>query len=283
MNQLILNLINSFFKYLLYVLFFLCSYNCFSQSKLDKSKEEVKNGNPKDDEKGSDSYRTSNRENYGSNFLDNSFFDLLSNLAYVVIGYYDREDHLYNDVTHYPFKNGITGNYIKPDSVITQKLPRVDIENTFLFNRESIYGNHLKAKIRPWKYFYGKADYFQLFEYNQAKNNYSGLSLFAFNICYDRIRFERFNLGWNMGVNYMASGVNKAGFAFGLNTDIFPMNKISIHSAVCWSKVNGVAVNQLEAEGAYHINKWLLNIGYTRLKIGTPVYDFLSIGTGIFL
>ena len=44
----------------------------------------------------------------------------------------------------------------------------------------------------------------------------------------------------------------KAGFSYGLHTDIFAIKNISFNSAMMWSKINGLPVNSFELRGKYH-------------------------------
>lgn len=42
-------------------------------------------------------------------------------------------------------------------------------------------------------------------------------------------------------------------------------------------------VNEFEFQGKYHIKRCFLSLGYEHLTIGTPTYDFISMGGGIYL
>jgi hypothetical protein len=203
---------------------------------------------------------------------------------YAAIGNYNGEEHLHNNLTRYPYCNTIPGNYVGTDGdPVSIKLSRFDFEALFLYSNKDLLGNHLKLKIRPIKYFYLQGDIFQLTEYSATNRNHSTLSLFNFNLCYDRIRFERFNLGWTLGASYLGNNVRKAGFSYGLNTDIFIVKNVSLFSSMKWSLINNASVNELEFQGRYHRRNYFFTLGYEHLKIATPTYDFISIGGGFFL
>jgi hypothetical protein len=108
------------------------------------------------------------------------------------------------------------------------------------------------------------------------------MSLYQFNLGYDRIRFEKFNLGWTLGATYIANNVNKAGFSYGLNTDIFASKKMSFTSAMIWSKINGKPVNTFEIRAKYHQKNYFYSIGYENLRIASPSYNFVTFGAGIY-
>lgn len=267
----------------------LISINCLSQSKLDQSKKDLQKNDTPSKATYSTEHRTSSRSYSSSSFNNNdgSLEGIIANAIftgvvyatfYSSIGNWENEIQLQNNLSTYPYEIPKTGNYLSDES-INQGLMRLDIGNKFLFGSHSIIGNHLKAKIRPIKQIYLQSDYYQLEEYD----NYSGLAIFTFNLCYDRLRFERFNLGWTMGVNYIASEVKKAGFTYGLNAEWFIFNPLSLHNSMKWSTINHQPVNEFEIQCNYHINKYFISLGYEYLRIGSPHYNFLSVGGGIYL
>ena len=204
-------------------------------------------------------------------------------LRYGFIGDYEIEDHLYNDLTKYPFYDAEAGNFYNPKSDEGSIYEfRIDMADKFLISGNNLIGNHLEVKIRPLHAFYLKAQYYQLHEFQKAKGTNDALSLFYFNFAYDRIRFERFNLGWTLGASYIASGVNTAGFAFGLNADYFLRKRLSFSAGANWSFINSQPVHAYEAEIKIHRKNHFLSLGYERLKIADPVYNFMTLGGGIY-
>ena len=268
---------------LLVILLSLTLQNSFSQ-KIDKSKDELKSGNS------SNSSSSSSSSNSGRNSSSNDFGlaglfveGLLYVSFYSTIGDYRSENHLYNPLSKYPYFDGDSGNFQKEnDSIQYGNLMRFDVENHFLYSNNNSFGNHLKAKFRPFQYFYIQGDYRELIEKNAITNNYSNLSLFQFNVAYDRIRFKKFNLGWTLGATYVGNDVQKAGFSYGLHTDVFAIKNISFNSAMIWSKINGLPVNSFELRGKYHKKNYFFSLGYEHLKIASPNYNFVTLGTGIY-
>ena len=215
----------------------------FAQSKIDQSKDELKEGNrTKRDRRATD---TSYSDGYSGS--DNFFEDLIMQAMmyvayYSVVGNYNYEDHLYNDLAPYPLYNGISGNY---DATLTDdpKLMRLDLENKILLSPSSVYGNHLKVKFRPFRFLYMQTDYYQLWERNGVPNGYSHLSLFDFNLGYDRLRFERFNLGWTLGGKYVGNDVKKGGLSIGVNAEVFLGKHFSLSSAMWWADNNALLMS----------------------------------------
>jgi long-subunit fatty acid transport protein len=154
--------------------------------------------------------------------------------------------------------------------------------NSFVYRDNNLYGNHLKAKIRPFQYFYFQSDFHQLFEFNKIDNTDNRLTLFQFNINYDRIRFEKFNFGWNLGATYVGNEVKNGGLSYGLNAEYFMGNHISFLGSAKWSRINNLPVNAFELQIKFHRKNYFFSIGLEHLKIATPTYDFIALGVGIY-
>lgn len=199
----------------------------------------------------------------------------------LLIGDYTDENHLNNNLNSHPFSNKGKGNYTETDTLNHSNF-RLDLENHFVTSGNDLKGNHLDVKIRPSKYFYLKTDYYQLFEHNTFTNQNDGLSLFFFNFAYDRIRTESFNFGWTMGGSYVGNEVQKGGFSYGFNAEYFMDNNISLSVDSKWSSINYNPVNSLELKAKYFKGNYFGSIGYERLKIGSPVYNLIGIGAGIY-
>jgi hypothetical protein len=119
-------------------------------------------------------------------------------------------------------------------------------------------------------------------EYKTFKNKYSNLALFNFNVGYDRVRLEKFNLGWTLGANFIANDIQMAGISFGFNAEAFVFKSYSIFSSVKWGAINGLPVNEFEIGARYHKKNHFITMGYERLRIATPIYDFASVGCGLY-
>lgn len=247
--------------------------------KIEKSKREL-------NEKSSNS--TTNTQSSGSSYNSESPFSNLFVEAFLYLGYYSVignykwEDHLRNKLSPYPYSDVASGNYT--DSI--GKTIRFDIENYFLFEKmgssRSSYCNHFKAKIRTTQYIYAQINYRTLFEKYYGAPSTSNLSLFQFNVGYDRLRFKKINFGFLLGATHVGSGVNKTGIDFGLNADVFLLKNISVNTSMMWSNINSQPVNAFEIKGKYHKKNYFISVGYENLKIASPNYNFAAFGGGIY-
>jgi hypothetical protein len=260
---------------------------------INKSKNEL-NSN-KNKSKSSSSTESSNNSGSSSNSSSNLVDDIEGISAviqvfgyltygvfkYGLIGDYTNEKQLQNNLNLHPFSQNGRGNYSETDSLGTKTF-RLDLENKYVSSGSLFKGNHLDVKIRPSKYFYFKTDYYQLFEKNSFTNQTDKLTLLFFNFAYDRVRLENFNLGWTLGASYVGSGVDRAGFSYGLNAEYFLQKNISFSLDSKWSSINQNPVNSLELKGKYFKKNFFGSLSYERLKIGTPVYNLIGIGGGIY-
>jgi hypothetical protein len=113
--------------------------------------------NNKDNEGDSNS---SSHVSFDNEFRNIFFQDFMYLTYYSIIGNYDIENHLHNNLSNYPYDSNLSGNFENSDSVL-QLILRLDLENQLL-SHNNLYGNHLKAKIRPYQFFIYKQIYTRL-------------------------------------------------------------------------------------------------------------------------
>jgi hypothetical protein len=265
----------------------------YSQDKLNQSKNELKSGkSKKTNSRASSEERRSGRSGRRSTRDDTEItaavIEAVARMTLFVtyhslIGNHKIEEHFKNDLTDYPYLNSVSSGNYEYLEVSPRKKIRLELENSFLTSFTDIYGNHLKVKCRASKYFYLQSDYFQLIDTENRDDNNSSLALFNFNLGYDRLRFEKVNVGWTLGIKYAGSDVKETGASFGLNMDIFLGKPISLYTSMRWGVINTVPVNEFELKLKYHKTNHFLSFGYEHAKIGTPNYHFLSAGAGIYL
>jgi hypothetical protein len=266
-----------------YLLIFSLSGSMVFAQKIDNSVKEIKQDKPL--EAPAPQQQQNTRENSSTDFAS---YSPLWDIGYAVtfftfIGLYDAEDHLHGTLTPYPYFNGKNGNFNKPNFNEKEKnRARLDLENHFLYNNNELFGNHLKAKIRPFQYFYIQGNYKAIFEKNIVTNNTDKLNIYHFMLGYDRLRFTKCNFGYTIGAMHIANDVDKTNIAFGLNTEIFPMKNTSINASYTWSAINQTKVNSWDIKAKYHQKNFFYSLGFENLTIGRTKFNFLAIGGGIY-
>jgi hypothetical protein len=120
---------------------------------IDKSKKELNSNKSKNTQKSNNSDSSYvDSEDVGL-FLEVFGYITLGVFKYGLIGDYNNENHLHNNLNSYPFSPNGRGNYSETDTLRTTNF-RLDLEDHYLTGGNSINGNHLDVKIRPSKYFY---------------------------------------------------------------------------------------------------------------------------------
>lgn len=275
---------------LVLISFFVFSVNLYGQKKIEKSKEELteqsgvnyQNSSSSSSSRNDNSSSSSGGESWFAEvFVEVLFGATVGVFKYGIIGDYTTEDHLYNNLSHYPYKDGSYGNFNSGDTLVKSKI-RIDIEDSFLYGNKNLVGNHFKAKIRPFQYFYLQTDFRQIFEFDPINDRNYKLYFSHFTLGYDRIRMNKFNLGWNLGVSYIGNDIRKTGFTYGISTDYFLDKNISFSGSAKWSKINTRPVNAFELQGKYHKKNYFFSLGLEHLKIATPTYNFVTLGAGIY-
>jgi hypothetical protein len=260
------------------------------QSRIETSKKELTSRDGAHYKNGSQVVTTSTSSSNSNSFAESILIDIVTMVFYYTAwgaikygakGDYKNEKHLLNNVTAYPYSDSVFGDYTSRDRLRKGNF-RIDIEDAFLYNSNNLYGNHFKVKIRPTQLFYLQADARNLFEKNPIINSNYNLFLADLALCYDRIRFDKFNFGWKLGVSYVGNEVHKFGFAYGLNANYFIRNNISFSGSTKWSSINSSAVNSYEFETKYHKKRGVYVFGYENLKIGSPTYNYVKLGAGFY-
>ena len=257
----------------------------YAQNKIDKSKKELteKEAVKSNQSVTSSSKSSSDSEDVGP-FVEILGYVFLGFFKYGMIGDYENENHLYNDLSPYPYCNQTIGNYHESATdTIQRKFFRWEVKDKFLYSDKNLYGNHLEIKIRAAQYIHFQTDFFQVYEFQKIEKTSDRLALYYVNLGYDRIRTERFNFGWTLGASYVGGEIKKAGFSYGLHAEYFMNQKVSFGIDSKWSKINSQPVNSLGIDGKFHKKNYFIAIGYQHLKIATTTYNFVSLGGGIYL
>lgn len=258
--------------FLILLLFF--SFQLISgQNKIDKSKKELKAEKEDPKKEKNTTYNQTETPLIGKIFM----YATWGVFKYGIIGDYNNEAHFENYVNQYPFQGQTLGNY---SALKKEHNFQFLASENLLYSNSNLLANHLGLEYRPFSLFYFKTDFYQLFERNPIYNTRDQLSLFQFNLMYDRIRFQEFNFGWNIGVTYIGNNIKQAALNLGIHFDIFLIKNISFSGDLNWSSMNTVPVNTYTFKGNYHFRKNFCSFGFEHLKIGTPQYNFVTLGIG---
>ena len=264
-----------------------------SQTKLGKAKKSLSSkSNTASGNGGVYTSTASNSSSYDDNdsgFLTNLILELgwpVLKLA-AVVPYslaiespWEREELGHNALLmSYAFANGNKGLYTYEEDPNSKKFT-ITISDRFVYENSTIQGNHFNVNARFWKRFGLEADHLLLWE-NNPNFGKDQLSMFSVLAKYYRVRTERFTGWWGVGFNYIGSGVNETGFAYGLGVEAFIAKPISLEATFNGSWINQEHVSRFNAGVNYHIKNIKLSGGYEYLQVGDPKFSLFSAGVGI--
>ncbi|QTE21294.1 hypothetical protein [Polaribacter cellanae] len=270
------------------VLFFGSQTTVFSQEgKLKKGKESIKEKNTNF----SNGTRVtkvsrSNKKSKVSLFDDdvNPFVKIGGYiLAYTVYGIAIESPWEFNgrmhdaEISNYPYKEARYGNFIYTDST-NYNITRFDITNNFVRESKNLYGNNFGVNFRFFKRFALDIDYLYLSE--NVNGNRDSFSLYSALLKYYRIRTQRFDAWFGLGIMHVGSDVNETRFGLGVGAELFIAKPISIDFYHKWTRVNNRGVQKTKVLLKYHLKNYHISSGYEDFKIGVSNIKAFSIGVG---
>lgn len=184
------------------------------------------------------------------------------------------------EIASYPYKQAHYGNYIYTNST-NYALSRVDLSYNFLIENNHLYGNQLNANVRFLQRMGLAAEYVSFTEKNMADtDSFSALSLL---IQYYRIRTQKFDLSFGLGVTHVGSGVNTSGFTYGFTSEWFIQKPMSFMASYKKAYINENSVDNTKLLLKYYLKKFQFSSGYQHFKIGSVEINTFSIGIGMTL
>lgn len=282
-------------KRIFVLIMFLFAMNLASYAqtgKLEKGKESLKESSSSSNATSSTTSTTKKSGRRTRNYNDNSsfrsffagiFIDLFAYTAYGVAieSPFELNGRMHDaELANYPYQSSFHGNFIYTDS-INYNITRFDITNNFILENSNLYGNNFGVDFRFLKRFGLEFDYLYLTE--KTNRNRDQFSLYSALINYHRIRTQKLDAWFGLGVMHVGYNVNKTGFGVGLGTEWFVAKPISLKFSHKWTNINSREVNNTKLLLKYHIKNYHISSGYEHFKIGVSKIDAFSIGVGVSL
>lgn len=278
-------------KLLLVITVFTISFSSFSQSgKLEKGKESLKSttstsssSSTSSSNSSKKSKRASKRNDNGSffgSFFGEVFVKLFAYTAYGVAIEFplERETRMHSaEIAHYPYEKALQGNFIYTDS-INYNVTRFDITNNFVIQNSNLYGNNFDVDFRFLKRFSVAASYLYLTEKTAIKRD--DFSLYSAFLKYHRIRTQKFDAWFGLGIMHVGNDVDTSGFGLGVGAEWFIKKPVSLKFSHKRASINDREVNNTKLLFKYHLKNYHISSGYEQFKIGVSKIDAFSIGVG---
>jgi opacity protein-like surface antigen len=181
------------------------------------------------------------------------------------------------EISNYPYKEHRYGNFIYTDST-NYNITRFDVTNNFVRENGNLYGNNLGVNFRFLKRFALELEHLYLSE--KVNNTTDNFSLYSALLKYYRIRTQRFDAWFGLGVMHVGNDVDKTGFGLGFGAELFVAKPISIDFSHKWTSINQQEVHKTKLLLKYHIKNYHISSGYEHFKIGVSKIKAFSIGVG---
>ncbi|PQJ76750.1 hypothetical protein [Polaribacter glomeratus] len=230
--------------------------------------------------RGSRRARNVNNDATFSSFFASIFINLFAYTAYGVAieSPFELDGRMHDaEIANYPYKNSSYGNFIYTDST-NYKIARFDVTTNFVIENSNLYGNNFGADFRFLKRFGLEFDYLYLIE--KSSINRDQFSLYSALINYHRIRTQKLDVWFGLGMMHVGSGVNKTGFGVGLGAEWFVAKPISVKVSHKFTNINNQEVNNTKLLLKYYLKNYHVSSGYEHFKIGVSNIDAFSIGVG---
>ena len=269
---------------LITVLFFGVNTMLFSQDgKLNKGKESL-NTTSSSNSGGTKSTKKTNSRQSNSNDSMNPFAEIVLGIfAYTVYGVlvespWEMDGKMHDsEIANYAYKEKSYGNFIYTDST-NYNITRFDVTNNFVIENSNLYGNNFGVNFLFLKRFALDFDYLYLSEKADAKRD--SYSLYSTLLKYHRIRTQRFDAWFGLGMMHVANNVNKTGFGLGVGSELFIAKPVSLDFSHKWTNINNQEVHKTKLLLKYHIKNYQVSSGYEHFKIGVSKINAFSFGIG---
>ena len=276
-------------KKLLLVTVFLFGAHCSTlaqEGKLKKGKERLKTTKSTRNT-GKRTTRTTGNGRNRSHFSDdisNPFARIIWSIAahtfygVAIESVFEKNGRMHDaEISNYSYKTPNYGNFIYTDST-NYNITRLDITNTFVRENKNLYGNNFGVNFRFLKRFALDLEYLYLTE--KVQNHHESFSLYSALLKYHRVRTQRFDAWFGLGIMHVGSDVDKSGFGMGVGAELFVVKPISIDFCHKWTNINQEEVHKTKLLLKYHIKNYQILSGYEHFKIGVSKIATFSVGVG---
>ncbi len=207
------------------------------------------------------------------------FIQIMWNITYGIAfeTIFEKETKMHRaGISKYPYIENKIGNYSYVDSLSVAY--RFSVTDSWLRESTSLSGNIANLQLRFAKRLDINLGYLELIE----KNNFTtdNFSLFSAMLNYHRIRTQKIDLWYGLGVIHVANNINKTGFAYGIGAEWFVVKPISLFASTKSSIINRETISKNRILLKYYQKKWQFYSGYKNFKLTTVFVNTLSIGGG---
>ena len=226
-----------------------------------------------------DSDTTNNKDSNSFHPFQDLFVQIMWNITYgiAIETIFEKESKMHRAaISKYPYIENKIGNYSYTDNLSV--LYRFSVTDSWLRESTSLYGNNANLQFRFAKRLDVNLGYLELNE----KTNFTtdNFSLFSAMLNYHRIRTQKIDLWYGLGVMHVANNVNKTGFAYGIGAEWFFKKPISLYASINSTVINQENLTKSNVLLKYYHKKTQFIGGYQKFKVTTIDVDTFSLGLG---
>lgn len=249
----------------------------FSQNKLSKAKNKLKQTSTTSSQVSSTNSSSSNKRarksKRNSTNYESTFENILLEIGFkatlgIVVGQVQERD-----LNPYPYFYDNEGEYAAELSDTGRK-QNVKLGVNYLFNR--VNGLEFTTTYKPIPLLGIDLSYIHFSE--KKRTNTDVLDLTSLMVNYHRIREKNISIWWGIGASYVGNGVNSLGFAYNVGTDIYPVKPISLHLSWKESFINKKSIGAFKSQLKYHSKNKAFFIGYHNYDIASERISGPTIG-----
>lgn len=225
---------------------------------------------------------------YDQDYWDGVFFEMFFELFITIsIGVLFETPYEYENgasrstITVYPYKQGNSGNFTYGWKENSTKF-RSDFSYDYLAGNSNFFGHHGKLDLWFLRKVGLEAKFYQL-EQKLRTAQVSRIQIYQGLLKYHRIRAERFNAWWGMGVTHIRDGFRQTGFSYGAGFDLFYPKPLGISANFRHTFLYADDMIQFATRLHAYFDGYITTVGYEYLSLFRKRYGMLAIGVGIAL
>lgn len=201
------------------------------------------------------------------------------NITYgiVVESIFEKESKMHDaSLAKYPFAERKVGNYTykRENSVLTNFC----IENTYLRESKSLFGDNLQAKFRFAKRMDISLDYVVLLEKNTSFTDV--FSFYTLTANYHRIRMQQLDVWYGVGLMHVESNVKKSGINFQIGGEWFVKKPFALQATIQSAIINQESITKSEFLLKFYQKRLHFFSGFEKIQFPSVPFHFFAFGLG---
>lgn len=244
------------------------------KGKLERMEEETQNDNNSSNGFSSDN---DGGQNLFGSFVGDLFGQLIygttKGLLFGFAGEFEYESDY--QFTQYPYQN-----LDDPESFQPGAGNKPEIYLYYHLADDNITGPGFAAKQKILNFLRLEGLYTLYIESNDNDRDF--LHLYAADLNYYRLRFNKFNFWWGIGVLGISGRESIASLSGNLGMELYVVKPLGLYANIRLAQLGGATTNLINLRLTYHLKNVTPFAGFQRLRISGESINSLTLGAGIY-